>query len=173
MILLVSVALAGCKDGSAEELPVWTPQDHDNQGAPSPGQVDIKAPRPGMPDLAEHGISDVILATWKQNCTPCHGLIGRGDGPQGRMLRPPDLTSPEYHKRAIDSEMQYTIKKGRGRMPAFGHLPDDTVKGLVNLVRMLNPERTKPEAAGTGGVTEAEAASESPPSPHQAVDPAR
>jgi hypothetical protein len=143
---LLALIISGCDKTSAEELPVWMPQDHDNQEQPAPGQVDTKAPRPGMPNLEEHGISDVILATWKQNCTRCHGLIGRGDGPEGRMVNPPDLTDPVFQKRAIDSEMAYAIKKGRGRMPAFGHLPESTVTGLVNLVRMLNRERTEQNA---------------------------
>jgi mono/diheme cytochrome c family protein len=101
-----------------------------------------------MPDLTRHGIDDVVLATWKQTCTPCHGLIGRGDGPQGAVLHPTDLTSAVWQGRAIDSEIAYTIHKGRGRMPGFAHIPDATVAGLVRLVRMLGPA-PQSTAAGT------------------------
>lgn len=151
---MLSGAAAGCREKKAELLPEWTPADHDSRGNPSPGQVDTQARRtvqadtptrrPGMPNLSQHGIDDVVLATWKQSCTPCHGLIGRGDGPQGAMLRPTDLTSAAFQERAIDSEMAYAIKKGRGRMPAFGHLPDSTIEGLVRLVRLLGPAKPAP-----------------------------
>lgn len=152
------LSLIGCESDRASELPVWSPEDHDNQANPAPGQVDTTAERPGMPDLSEHGINDVILATWKQNCTPCHGLIGRGDGPKGPMLHPPDLTNPAWHKQTTDAQILATIKGGRGQMPAFGYLPDATVHGLMSLVRMLNPERSNgtAEAAKAADRTGAE-----------------
>lgn len=140
--------LSSCDDPSAKSLPVWTPSDHDNQANPGADQTDTEAPRARMPDLEQHGIDDVVLATWKQNCTTCHGLIGRGDGPQAAMFKPPDLTSEAFRKRAIESEIIYTIEKGRGRMPAFGHLPKDTIQGLTRLVLMLSaPPAAAPAAA--------------------------
>ncbi len=119
-----------------------------------------------MPALEKHGIDDVILATWKQNCTPCHGLIGRGDGPRGRNLRPPDLTDPTWQERAIDSEIASTIKRGRGKMPAFGHLPDKTIQGLVRLVRMLNRKRSQgdPSAGDSSAESSGEEGSTPPAS---------
>jgi len=142
----------GCDDRAASALPLWTPADHDNVASPAAGQIDTEAPRPKMPDLSQHGIDDVVLATWKQNCTSCHGLIGRGDGPQSPMFRPPDLTQPELQEGASDDEILSAIAKGRGKMPAFGHLPEDTRKGLLRLVRMLGAPRPSatsaaPEAA--------------------------
>lgn len=155
---------AGCDDQSAAALPIWSPTDHDNQASPAPGQTDTQAPRPRMPDLAQHGIDDVVLATWKQNCTTCHGLIGRGDGPQSAMFRPPDLTSSTFQERAIDSEIVNTIAKGRGRMPAFGHLPEDTIMGLMKLVRMLGAP--KPGAAATPAADGTPSAGTSLPAGH-------
>lgn len=152
VVLFLALLLStGCDDQDSAGLPIWTPTDHDNQASPAAGQTDTTAPRPRMPELEQHGIDDVVLATWKQNCTTCHGLIGRGDGPQGPMFRPPDLTSNAFQERAIDSEILYTIEKGRGRMPAFGHLPKDTIQGLLRLVRMLGAP--KPAATGTPGPT--------------------
>lgn len=132
---------------SKGDLPEWTPADHDNQKTPSAGQVDTKVPRAGMPDLAKQGIDDVILASWKQNCVPCHGVIGRGDGPSGAATNPRDLTDPNWQRVAIDSEIAFAISKGRGRMPGFPHLPEETVSGLVKLVRLLNADRPSPPAA--------------------------
>lgn len=151
--ILVALLLAACDDDSASQLPVWTPNDHDNRSSPAAGQTDTEAPRPRMPDLQEHGIDDVVLATWKQNCTTCHGLVGRGDGPQAPMFRPPDLTTAVFQERAIDSEILHTIEKGRGKMPAFGHLPKDTIQGLARLVRMLGPARPAEAAPSAAPAT--------------------
>lgn len=136
--LLVAAFLVtshGCsRTGDLEE---WSPADHDHTGTPSSGQVSASQTSP----LAEYGISDVVLAAWRQNCVTCHGITGQGDGPQGRTLRPPDFTHPLWQKNALDDHMRRTIKRGRGSMPGFGHLPDSTVDGLIRLIRLLNRER--------------------------------
>jgi mono/diheme cytochrome c family protein len=144
----------GCSRNDAQQLPEWTPADHDNQAQPQANQVDIENPSPGMPSGESLGLSDVVLATWKQNCVPCHGIIGRGDGPQAAATRPRDLTDPAWQRVAIDAEIIHTIKKGRGRMPAFSQIPDETLQGLVRLVRMLNasppPASTSPSSSPSG-----------------------
>ncbi len=133
----LAVLTAAC-DRDGEGLREWSPQDHDHQTTPSAGQVDTSQQRPG---LEEHGLSDVILASWKQNCVTCHGPVGRGDGPQGPMVRPPDFTNPVWQKNAMDDHMRRTITRGRGAMPGFAHLPEETVDGLIRLVRLLNRDR--------------------------------
>lgn len=139
LLVLGGLAVAfGC-NRSPDSLPEWTPADHDNKSKPAPGQVDTKAARPGMPDLQKEGITDLTLATWKQNCSTCHGLIGRGDGPQAATFKPPDFTSAAWQRTAMEQEMERAILKGRGRMPAFGHLPPETVQSLVRLVRRMGP----------------------------------
>lgn len=154
LFVLLSALLSGaCDRVDSANLPEWSPADHTNQGAPAANQVDTSKPRPGMPDLAKEGITDVVLATWKQSCTPCHGTIGRGDGVQARGLNPPDFTNPTWQKNAIDSEIVHTLKKGRGQMPAFAHLPDDTVNGLIHLIRRLNSDRESARPAASGGAS--------------------
>lgn len=148
--------LAACETQDAGALPEWTPADHTNQANPSAGQIDTSQKRAGMEKLEARGINDVVLAAWKTNCVTCHGNAGQGDGPQGRMVRPPDMTNPKWQKTRIDSEMKYTIQNGKGRMPAFAHLPEKTVDGLVQLVRMLNPEFREKAAAETEAETAAD-----------------
>ncbi len=166
-LLFGAASLWGC-DRKADELPEWRPEDHDhqNEGSPSasgPGAASAAspaapgaakeaasggAPRPPMAALERFGITPAVLASWKQNCVPCHGLIGAGDGPQGAVLRPRNLADPAWQRVALDDEIAHAIKKGRGRMPAFPGLPDETVTGLVRLVRLMNPERSaEPEPA--------------------------
>lgn len=169
---LFSLCLLGCDGQSSKDLPVWSPSDHDNQSNPGADQTDTTAARPRMPELNEHGIDDVVLATWKQNCTTCHGLVGRGDGPQAPMFRPPDLTSAAFQARAIDSEILYAIEKGRGRMPAFGHLPKDTIAGLARLVRMLGPAPGDvPPASSAGAASSATPAASAAAAPGPAPAP--
>ena len=176
LLALVLLATTGCDKKNPGDLPEWSPADHDNQTNPQPGQVDTSKPKAGMPSLQEHGITDVVLATWKQNCVPCHGLIGRGDGPQGAALRPTDLTNPQWQRVAIDSEILHTIKNGRGRMPAFSSIPDETAQGLVRLVRMLNanPEPAPEAQAGdapAGAAAPSTAAPAPSASPHGSSQP--
>jgi mono/diheme cytochrome c family protein len=146
LLLVLLGLMGGCREPDASELPVWSPTDHDNQSTPGAAQVEPSAPRPEMAALAEHGVSDVILATWRQKCARCHGIIGRGDGPEAAAYRPRDLTDPTWQRVALDSEITHTIQKGRGRMPAFKELPAETVEGLVRLVRLLDRARQAPES---------------------------
>ena len=143
-IMLMGI-FCGCQTDQQKSLPTWSPSDHDHQASPNQAQVDVGAPQPQMPNLEKHGITDVVLATWKQNCVPCHGKIGRGDGPKGPMFQPRDLSDPSWQRVAIDSEMRHTIKNGRGRMPAFSNIPDETVDGLIRLIRMLGPQQPRPQ----------------------------
>lgn len=169
LVALAALAtIAAACDRSEEGLREWSPQDHDHQTTPSAGQVDASQQRPA---LEEHGISDVILASWKQNCVTCHGPVGRGDGPQGPMVRPPDFTNPVWQKNAMDDHMRRTITKGRGAMPGFAHLPEETVDGLIRLIRLLNRDRPAPAAAAPAAAAPAAAPPAAAP-PTTATPPA-
>ena len=118
----------GC-DGPPGDVREWTPQDHGNNSNNS-RQVTGSA-APGEED------DTLIAVTWRQNCTRCHGPTGRGDGPEGRMVRAGDLTKADFQNRASDEDIAKVIKKGRNKMPAFESLPDNVVQGLVKFVRKL------------------------------------
>lgn len=136
--LVATLLLASCSEKDVSGLPEWSPADHTNQGSPNPGQIDTTQKRAGMEKLEAKGVTDVVLAAWRTNCVRCHGNAGQGDGPEGRMLRPPDMSDPVWQRTRIESEMKHAIQNGRGRMPAFAALPEKTVDGLVQLVRMLS-----------------------------------
>ncbi|MEN8145781.1 MAG: c-type cytochrome [Gemmatimonadota bacterium] len=57
---------------------------------------------------------------YEQNCVPCHGKSGKGDGPAAVAFDPPpsDFTDPEGTKSL--EEMLEIIKEGRAGMPAYG-----------------------------------------------------
>lgn len=119
------VCLEGC-DTSSADVRLWAPSDHDQPTA-AQGQVaarvDGEGADPTLVDLA-----------WRRNCAACHGNSGRGDGPQGAMVRAPDLTRGEWQEGVTDDEIARTIRKGKNKMPAF-ELPDQVVEGLVKRIR--------------------------------------
>lgn len=79
---------------------------------------------------------------YQENCIPCHGVSGAGDGPVGRTLNPPpaDLTlhtQPGVHP---DGRLYNWITNGfqNSVMPAFkDKLTDEERWNLVNYIRTL------------------------------------
>lgn len=76
-------------------------------------------------------------ATFKTNCTPCHGDDGSADTPTGKALKAADLRAPEIQKKA-DADLAAVIANGKGNMPSFkAALSDAQIKGVVAYVRTL------------------------------------
>ena len=77
--------------------------------------------------------------SYEQNCVSCHGANADGYGPKGRNLnpRPADLRSiTQMH---TDGELAYKIKVGRGSMPGWqGILNETEIWGLINYIRTLD-----------------------------------
>lgn len=117
--------------------------DHDQSDAPpaQQGQVDPSAAGSAVP-----GLEDVTIVAWSQNCTQCHGQLGRGDGPRGPMLKATNLSDPAWQQSVTDEQIAAAIKLGRGQMPSFKQLPDGTIANLVKLVRMMNLARLQAHA---------------------------
>jgi len=130
-----ALSVAGCERPPApESLKEWTPSDHHSQdddklatGSQAPGSA-----------VAAKGSGDAQLVdiAWRQQCTSCHGPMGKGDGQMGPMVQAPDLSRSDWQAKISDAEMVATIKNGRNRMPKFD-LPDPVVHGLVARIRML------------------------------------
>lgn len=136
-LLVAAAALSfACNDRPADLRP-WRATDHDHTENPNPDQVQVSDAGTGAPG---HGLDDVTIVAWQQNCTSCHGPLGRGDGPQGQLVHAADLSRPEWQASVSDEAIAATIQKGRGRMPAF-NLPDATIARLVALIRMLDLNR--------------------------------
>jgi cytochrome c oxidase cbb3-type subunit 3 len=125
-----------CNDTPAD-LRVWRPTDHDHTENPNADQVQVTDAGSSEPG---HGLDDVTIVAWQQNCTNCHGTLGRGDGPQGPMVHAADLSRSDWQASVTDEQIAQTIRQGRGRMPGF-NLPDATIERLVALVRMLDANR--------------------------------
>jgi cytochrome c oxidase cbb3-type subunit 3 len=140
LAFFVGVALSASSvacNGTPADLRVWRPTDHDHTENPNVDQVQVTDAGSSEPG---HGLDDVTIVAWQQNCTSCHGTLGRGDGPQGPMVHAADLSRSDWQASVTDEQIAETIRQGRGRMPGF-NLPDATIERLVALVRMLDANR--------------------------------
>ncbi|HEY1956657.1 MAG TPA: cytochrome c [Polyangiaceae bacterium] len=125
---LAIAALAAC-DRAPAPTGQWSPGDHDppeqQQGQAAPqGSVKLSAAQ------------QLVATAWMGTCAQCHGATGRGDGPNGALVKAPDLTNAEWQAKVTDQEIADQIRHGKGLMPP-NDLPDSTIQGLVGLVRAL------------------------------------
>jgi mono/diheme cytochrome c family protein/Ni/Fe-hydrogenase subunit HybB-like protein len=58
---------------------------------------------------------------FQQNCAPCHGPAGKGDGPMGKAMgiKPGNLTNAERMAKQADGEIFWKVSKGKDPMPVF------------------------------------------------------
>lgn len=150
LFALAILGFVACQSDPAD-IREWRPQDHDHTENPSGGQVDVSDG--GNSQMAALGLNEVTLVAWKQNCVQCHGMVGRGDGPRGPMVKARDLGDPAWQASVTDEQIATSIKQGKGTMPPFD-LPASTIAGLVKLTRLLNMSRgrdagTDPDATST------------------------
>jgi mono/diheme cytochrome c family protein len=143
LLAALSLAVFGCDraptDQNARE---WTPSDHDRaeeaertaRGERAPQSVaEARGSRDGGGRAADP-MAIVAESTWKNQCTPCHGPMGLGDGPNGPMVGAKNLTDPSFLSSRTDAELTASISNGKGRMPKFD-LPPAIVAGLVARIR--------------------------------------
>jgi copper transport protein len=106
----------------------------------SPGEQTVIAVNPIPPNADSIAEGEALYI---ENCLPCHGPTGAGDGPVGITLNPPpaDLTihtAPGVHP---DGRLYDWITNGfpTSVMPAFqNQLTDEERWHLVNYIRTLN-----------------------------------
>jgi cytochrome c oxidase cbb3-type subunit 3 len=179
-LLLLSVL--ACNE-QPPDLREWRVADHDHTDNPNSDQVQVDPNDAGA--QAPPGLEDVTIVAWKQNCTRCHGQLGRGDGPQGPMVKATDLADATWQQSVNDQQIARSIKEGKGAMPA-SNLPDSTIEKLVKLVRMMGKAQraaeasaasaapsssTPPRAASAAPLAKPRASSLAPPPPVAAPKP--
>lgn len=71
-------------------------------------------------------------------CTPCHGVIGKGDGPvAAKFSEPPDLTQEKY-RRVSDGYIYSVIRNGFLTMPPYYEMTTPSERWhIVNYLRSL------------------------------------
>lgn len=80
-------------------------------------------------------------ALYDKYCVACHGVQGKGDGPAGRMLKPPaaDFTSAASRKKP-ESEFTQVIENGKpgtAMGPWKGQLSQAELADLIGYVMTL------------------------------------
>ncbi len=137
--LAVTVILACDRAPSTDGLQNWTPADHDraeeNTRIKAGAQASAAPKSAGSP---QNDQAQLIEITWRQNCAQCHGIAGHGDGPNGALVKAPDLTNPDLQAKMTDADIANAIKNGRNLMPKFD-FSDAVVGGLVARVRAMKP----------------------------------
>jgi cytochrome c oxidase cbb3-type subunit 3 len=79
---------------------------------------------------------------YEKSCKVCHGPTGKGDGPAGKMLKPPPADFATALKGKADADIAKAIKEGgkavgkSAAMPSFGSkLTDDQIQAIVTYVK--------------------------------------
>jgi cytochrome c553 len=85
-------------------------------------------------------------ATFKRECSRCHGLEGNGKGPEylKYLPRPRDLTNRPYFNSLTDERIATAISygvPGTGMRPFADKIPSASIWGLVNTVREFSSVR--------------------------------
>jgi mono/diheme cytochrome c family protein len=127
---------------------------------------------PPSPQLIANG-----KQVYSQQCVPCHGVGGRGDGEAAYLLypKPRDFVAANYRlvsswdRIPTDQDLFDTITRGMpgSAMPSWGHLPIEQRWALVYYVKSLAEKpltikpAKKPAEDGSGG----EGIIEVPPEP--------
>ena len=121
--LLFVGLLAGCS-GDAEELRVWTPEDHAH-----PPDTQIVPSRVTQKDVPDLSVGELL---WMRNCARCHGSNGQG----GREVAL-NFASGEWQSGIDDAAIARTIAGGKApNMPAFANLlTPEQIEELVRQVR--------------------------------------
>jgi cytochrome c2 len=86
------------------------------------------------------------LSTFRKKCSVCHGLQGKGKGPAYLKYRPRprNLTNYPYFRSLADERIVIAITygiPGTDMRPFAGHLRNESIWGLVSLVRKFSSER--------------------------------
>jgi len=72
---------------------------------------------------------------FKSKCAGCHAADGTGSA-MGKKMGAHDFTTAEVQKMS-DAELTDVITNGKNKMPKYGSLKPEDIKGLVAYIRTL------------------------------------
>lgn len=75
------------------------------------------------------------LTLYKSKCAACHGPDGTASA-MGKKMGAHDFASAEVQKMS-DAELSDVIVNGKNKMPKYGSLKPEDIKGLVAFIRSL------------------------------------
>ena len=74
-------------------------------------------------------------ALYKSKCVGCHAADGTGSA-MGKKMGAHDFTTDEVQKMS-DADLTDIITNGKNKMPKYGSLKPEEIKGLVAYIRTL------------------------------------
>lgn len=83
---------------------------------------------------------------YRENCSPCHGVEGKGDGPGARLLpvKPADHTDGKAMSKRSDRDLADIISEGGAAVKKSAYMPawdglfnDQQIRDLVAYIRSL------------------------------------
>ena len=98
---------------------------------------------------------DQGAALFRENCTACHGAVGRGDGEVAATLEKAPADLVQMAPTHSDGDFAWKIANGRGEMPAWGDVLTaeeiwHVVNYLKNLPRLAAVQSGETEGEATG-----------------------
>jgi mono/diheme cytochrome c family protein len=96
--------------------------------------------------LSTSARADDAAQIYAKQCTACHGPTGKGDGPAGKVLKPPPADLAIALKGMSDADIGKVIKEGGGAvgksklMPPNAKLTDDQIQGLVQYIKKFSSQ---------------------------------
>ncbi|MCS7184985.1 MAG: cytochrome c [bacterium] len=79
---------------------------------------------------------------YEMHCLSCHGKEGKGDGPAGKVLKPPasDFTDNVWKHGDKEEDIAKVIKNGirNTGMAGFPYLKDNEIKALIAYIRTFS-----------------------------------
>ncbi len=87
-----------------------------------------------------------------ENCAPCHGDTGKGDGDTGKIIKkkPANFTDPKLMSLETDGSLFWKMGEGRGPMPSWkDELSEKERWQLVNYIRKLGNDAAEKNPAGS------------------------
>jgi mono/diheme cytochrome c family protein len=115
-----------------------------------------------------------------KRCMSCHGITGKGDGPESAGLDPApgNFTDAKEMNSQTDGELFWKISNGKGKMKPYSELvpanPEQDRWDLVNFVRTFAPAGKSGDAGGAKekDTKDAPKASDAPKADQKAPAPA-
>ncbi len=83
---------------------------------------------------------------YARNCSHCHGLTGKGDGPVGQFtyVPPKPIGTAQYLDKLTDGQFYYYIATGLNLMPEFAYkLSPRDIWDIINYLRHLQQQAAK------------------------------
>jgi mono/diheme cytochrome c family protein len=120
-------------------------QESSNTETQSTPTATSAAPTPNttMGDTTGEAAMDPLVLgnkIYQERCALCHGPEGKGDGPAAAGLnpKPRNHTDGTYMKSRTDDQLLEVIRHGKGGMPAWGGILNETeIHAVLKHVRTL------------------------------------